>query len=37
MTRRLRLMIAGLVATAATAAVLTTPAIYAGITFNFID
>jgi hypothetical protein len=37
MTRRVRLLIAGLVATAAAAAVLTTPAIYAGIALNGID
>lgn len=37
MTRRVRLLIAGLVATATTAAVFATPVIYAGITYNFLD
>lgn len=37
MTRRLRLLIAGLVATATTAAVFGTPVVYAGITFNALD
>jgi hypothetical protein len=37
MTTRIRLLIVGLVATATTAAVLGTPAVYAGITYNFLD
>jgi hypothetical protein len=37
MTKRLRLLITGLVGAAATAAVAATPAIYAGLTFNFLD
>jgi hypothetical protein len=37
MTKRLRLLIAGLVATTATGAVFATPAIYAGISFNLLD
>ena len=34
---RLRLLIAGLLATAATAAAFAAPAIYAGISFNLLD
>jgi hypothetical protein len=37
MTKRLRVLWVGLLAVTATAAVLTTPAIIAGITFNFVD
>ena len=37
MTKRIRLLWVGVVATAATAAVVTTPAIVAGITYNFLD
>jgi hypothetical protein len=37
MTKRLRLLISGLVGAAATVAVAVTPAVYAGITFNFVD
>ena len=34
---RLRLLIAGLLATAATAAIMAAPTVYAGLTFNGID
>ena len=37
MTKRIRLLWVGVVAAAATAAVVTTPAIVAGLTFNFLD
>jgi hypothetical protein len=37
MTKRLRVLWVGLVAATAAAAVLTTPAIIAGITYNFLD
>ena len=37
MTKRIRLLWVGVVATAATAAVVTTPAIVAGISFNTLD
>lgn len=37
MTKRIRLLIVGLVAATTTAAVFGTPAIVAGITLNFID
>ena len=37
MTKRLHVLWVGLVATTATAAVFTTPAIVAGITFNLLD
>jgi hypothetical protein len=37
MTKRLRLLWAGLMAATVAAAVFTTPAIIAGITLNFID
>jgi hypothetical protein len=37
MTKRFRVLWIGLLAVTATAAVLTTPAIIAGITVNFID
>jgi hypothetical protein len=37
MTRRIGLLIAGLMAIAATAALFATPVIYAGIAFNALD
>ena len=37
MTRRIRLLVAGLLAAGTTAAVFATPVVYAGIIFNSID
>jgi hypothetical protein len=37
MSRRVSLIVAGIVTAATTAAVFATPAVYAGITFNALD